>query len=280
MGFLVFFAYPLFYSVVLAFSKITDLKTNALLFTGLDNFIYAFRTDIDFLPRLKETIQNTIVNTPLVIIFSFFIAVLLNRKMKFKGFFRVAFLLPVVIGTGFVYSVLSGNSANVSVGVTGNTGIGAATAAESVGSFRDLALTMNMQNLLGSGLTMVVTNILSRVSEALWTSGIQIIIFLGALQTVPDMLYEAAFCDGATEWDKFWKITLPMCTPTILLIIIYTMIDYFTSLTNRVMEYIMNTTFADQRYAYGSAMGWSYFAFAGFLLAVVFISMRKFNRAE
>lgn len=273
----------MFYSVILALSQITDPRTNALRFVGIDNFIYAMRGDIYFPQKLLDSLTSTIINTPLVIIFSFFIAVLLNRKLKCKSFYRVAFLLPVVIGTGFVYSVLTGNNANVSVGVAGAAGssaTAAASAADSVGSFRDLELTQHLQNLLGPDISQLITGILMRVSEALWTSGIQIIIFLGALQTVPKQLYEAAYCDGATEWEKFWKITLPICSPTILLVIVYTMIDYFTSLTNSVMKYIMQTTFADQRYAYGSAMGWSYFACAGLLLVIIFVSMRKVNAGE
>jgi ABC-type sugar transport system permease subunit len=128
---------------------------------------------------------------------------------------------------------------------------------------------------MGPVLSGYVGGIINRVSSVMWMSGIQIIIFLGALQTIPQQLYEAAVVDGASEFDKLWKITLPLTMPAILLNIVYTLIDSFTSSNNQVIAYISKVSFTDFLLTYGSALSWVYFLIIGIILAIVFAVMRR-----
>ena len=119
--------------------------------------------------------------------------------------------------------------------------------------------------------------ILAVVTDVLWMSGIQIVIFLGALQTIPASYYEAAYCDGASEWEKFWKITLPLTMPNILLNTVYTMIDYLSSTENEVVIYCRDLGLIDNNLTLSSAMSWVYFLASGTIILIVFLILKRFT---
>lgn len=144
-----------------------------------------------------------------------------------------------------------------------------------VNSFQDLRLDNQLQTFLGAQLSGNVADIVNRISSVMWISSIQIIIFLGALQNIPKSMYEAADMDGASEFEKLWKITIPMVMPAMELNIIFTIISSFTSASNSVMTYISNVSFKNLMLSYGSAMAWMYFALIGILLLFVFAIMRR-----
>ena len=250
-----------------------DPRTFEIEFAGLDNFRDVLTQDTAFLGAMLSTIGQALPDAVLVTVFALFIAILLNRKIRFRGLFRVAFLLPVVLGTGMVMEALQGN--NAFAGMAGG-GLGAAeTAAVSI---RDIEFSRQLESVLGP-LAPFMESILSRVTHVMWLSGIQIIIFVGALQTIPTSLYEAALCDGATEWEKFWKITLPLSMPTVGLSLVYTMIDYFGNANNQVVMAITQLFDGSLQFAYGSAIAWMYFAVMGVIIGLVmlFLSKRTFT---
>lgn len=167
--------------------------------------------------------------------------------------------------------VIQGNSSQVSVAVTG-----ALQAANNTGnSFQDIMLNEQLTAFLGAALSGYVGDIINKISTVMWTSGIQIIIFLGVLQTIPVQLYEAAVVDGASEFDKLWKITLPLVMPAIQFNIVFTLISSFTSTSNQVIAYISDVSFKSFLLSYGSALSWIYFVIIGTLLAVTFAVMRR-----
>lgn len=277
IGFLVFFAFPLGYSIILAFSRVTDMVHYELNFIGLTNFENAFFRDTQFVPLLIESTKNMLIKTPVVVIFSLFIAILLNRNLKFKGVFRVAFFLPVLLGTGVVLSTING-SINSAVNETAQIEA-QALAEELAGGAAGMAGRSSvLVMLLGPQIAMALQTVLDVVTDVLWMSGIQIIIFLGALQNIPSSYYEAAFCDGASEWEKFWKITLPLTMPNILLNTVYTMIDYLSSTDNEVVEYCRQTAFGgSSNIAFGSALGWIHFLVSGAMILIVFLVLKRFT---
>jgi len=272
IGFIAFLAYPFAFSIVLAFSKVTDLSKLNLKFVGFSNFTRAFTVDVKFVPALLETVRDTLINLPLIIVYSLFIAILLNRRMKGRDFFRLMFFLPVLIGTGLIMKQLMGLYLDEDL----LKSIGAADT-----EVRKAAGAIDLPNellvYLGPELGQFVQQALDRLSFILWRSGIQIIIFLGGLQSIPDSLYESAYCDGATAWESFWKITLPLMTPTILVNIIYTLIDWFTSVDNKIMEYITEQSFKQLDLAYGSAIGWIFFIFITLLIGIVFLIIGRYT---
>jgi ABC-type sugar transport system permease subunit len=96
------------------------------------------------------------------------------------------------------------------------------------------------------------------------------LIFLAGLNSVSYVLYEAARVDGATDWDRFWKVTLPLLSPIILVNLVYTIVDTFTDPFNEVLTYIQQTAFAGGfRLGYAAALGWVYFAIVFLVLALV-----------
>lgn len=273
IGFCLFFAYPLSQSIRLAFSQIADITKFRLRWDGLTHFKYALVEETDFLPNLTTSVRNTILNTPIVVVFSMFIAILLNRDIKFKGLFRTAFVLPVLLGSGVVMQNLRGNAGTVDFAGQLSS---VTTAVESGADLTQIGLSEQLAILIGPRLAGYLNTVLQQVSNILWMSGIQIILFLGALQTIPHSYYEAAVVDGASEWEKFWKITLPLVMPTTLLVTVYTIIDYFTSGDNTVIRFISDKTFANLNLGYGSALSWMYFLVIGVILSIVFWILRRF----
>lgn len=277
IGFLAFFLFPLGYSVVLSFSRVKDMVTYDMSFVGLQNFENAFFRDTEFVPLLIESTKNMLIKTPVVVIFSLFIAILLNRNLKFKGVFRVAFFLPVLLGTGVVLSTINGS---INSAASDAANLAAQTAAQETAG--DAAAGMSNQTgvlvmLLGPDIAMALETVLEVVTDVLWMSGIQIVIFLGALQNIPSSYYEAAFCDGASEWEKFWKITLPLTMPNILLNTVYTMIDYLSSTDNEVVDYCRKVGLTGGNIAFGSALGWIHFLVSGVLILLVFLILKRFT---
>ena len=257
IGVCLFFAYPIFVSIRLSFSKIVSFKGLITEWVGLTNFEYIFFYDINFMPTFLQVVYDTLLNTPLCMVFSLVIAILINRKMVGRGFFRTAFFIPVLLGSGYIMKQLLGMGVD---GTTITTGI---------------MVPKLISDLIGPSITTVVQGFLDRITVVLWKSGVQIVLFLAGRQGISGSLYEAAKVDGATEWEMFWKITLPMITPIILMNMVYTIVAFFTDGTNPMVDYIKKVNFTNQQYEYGAAMSWVYFIFALILCLMCILLMRR-----
>ncbi len=255
IGFALFLAYPFIKSISMSFSKITDISTLDSVFVGFNNFLYAFTVDINFLPMFLKTVTSTLIWTPVIVIFSLFIAVLINGKIRGKAIFKSIFFLPVLLGNGFVLKQL------LDMGITGTNGI--------------ITIPESFYQITGSLVGDIILNFIGQLTVILWKSCIQIVLFLAALQSVPEPLYESARVDAASEWVIFWKITLPMISPIVLLNCIYTLIDFFRDISNPIVGYIIQNGVKSLNYSYGAAMGWIYFLFIFVVVITVFAGMRK-----
>lgn len=255
-GVCLFFAYPIFVSIRLSFSEIVQFKGFVMELVGFDNYQHIFFWDINFVPTFLEVIYDTLINTPLCMVFSLVIAILINRKMRGRAFFRMAFFIPVLLGSGYVMKQLLGlgvDGMSVTAGIT---------------------VPRIIADLLGPNLSELMQGFLNRITVVLWKSGVQIVLFLAGLQGIPGSLYEAAHVDGATEWEMFWKITLPMISPVILMNVVYTVVSLFTDGTNPIVDYIYKQSFSNMQFAYGAAMGWVYFAFT-FIICILCIGLMR-----
>ncbi len=257
IGVCLFFAYPIFVSVRLAFSDIVEFKGLKTSWVGFENFRYIFFYDINFVPTFLKVVTDTLLNTPLCMVFSLIIAIFINRKMVGRGFFRTAFFIPVLLGTGYIMKQLLGMGVD---GMTVTTGI---------------LVPKLIADLLGPSITEVVQGFLDRITVVLWKSGVQIVLFLAGLQGISGSLYEAARVDGATEWEMFWKITLPMISPVIMMNVVYTIVAFFTDTTNPLVDYIYKMNFTNQQFEYAAAMSWLYFIFALVLCLASILMMRR-----
>ena len=255
IGFAAFFLYPAVKTVLLSFSNVslsnlTDFKQlSQFSLTGFEMYQRAFVTDINFLPIFTGIIGDTVINTILILVFSLFTALLLNTNLKGKGIFRAVFFLPVILGTGtLVTMVIDSDTA------TGIMALDAAT----------------LESIMTADTAQIFLNILSALSMVFWRSSVQVVIYLSGLQGISDSLYESANCDGATAWESFWKITLPMLAPVTVLTLIYTIIDSFTAADNKLLEYIYNFTFKEMEFSYAAAMSTIYLAFVLLFTAVAY----------
>lgn len=234
----------------------------------LSNFKHAFAVDPEYKEALLSVLKDTLLTTPMILIFSLFIAVILNQKFKGRGFARAVFFLPVIIATGPVYNIISGNMS--STGADSGQQFSTLFQTDIVDELLQFLGVMNISDSLTEIINTVVTNIFGLV----WSSGIQILIFLAALQNIPVSAKEAAAMEGATAWEYFWKITLPYVSPMILANFIYTVIDSFTKTDNRVMIRVLEMK-KDMDYAHMAAMTWSYFAIVMVFVGIVILIVNK-----
>lgn len=263
IGTVKWFLIPLCKSLLYSFSSVQPdtggMKTQWI---GFENYRYAFMSDQSFRTCLATALEQTLKQTPLILIFSLFIAVILNQKFRGRVFARAVFFLPVIIATGPVYSIISGN-----IDTSGSS-----SAAQFSTMFRADMVTDLMDFLgvysISEKLTDTVRAVIDNVFGLVWASGIQILLFLAALQNIPPSAREAAQIEGATAWEYFWKIILPYVSPVVLANLIFTIIDAFANPTNPVMNRILSVQF-DWQYGHAAAMAWSYFAIVLLALGIV-----------
>ena len=230
-------------------------------FVGFKHYSAALFEEADFAQSLLVGLKEMAFNIPAILIFSLFVAVILNQKMIGRAAFRAIFFLPVVVSTGIMESIMA-----TSYGASGE---GIELGMEE-GAAEKLASTMALEGLLakifsnlgvGTGLVAYISSAVASISGIINRSGVQILIFLAALQSVSPAIYESCQIDGATSWETFWKITFPMVSPMILVNAIYTIIDSFTTDSNTVMG-VINSTYMGMMEGskhVSAAMGWMYF---------------------
>ena len=230
---------------------------------GLIYYKNALTVDPNFTTKLLAGLQQLIFEVPAVIIFSLFIAVVLNQKMLGRAVFRAIFFVPVIISTGLMESinandVMSDASAG---GIQDGSGEGASN--QIISTLDVEALFENMA--IGGQLVEYVVKIVNDVYNIINYSGVQMLIFLAGLQSISPQIYEACRIDGATGWETFWKITFPMISPMILVNAVYTIIDAFTRSTNPMMSFLAGMGTGPSV----TAMSWMYFIVVILIIAVV-----------
>lgn len=270
IGTIYFFIVPLVESLIYSFNKTQPVNGKMQMeYVGLDNYIYAFRKDVDYSPALVAMLKDTALKTPLILIFSIFVAVILNQKFRGRTLARAIFFLPVIIATGPVIDIINGNM---------STG-GYAGGSEQFSSMFEANLVDELLNFLGvynisDSLTEIISSVVSDIMNLVWNSGIQILLFLSALQGIPTSAKEAANMEGATAWEYFWKITIPYISPMILASIVYTVVDSFVDPSNDVMLLVL-TKSSSWEHGMMAAMAWSYFAIVGVVLGIVVVIVNK-----
>ncbi|MBN3554153.1 sugar ABC transporter permease [Fictibacillus nanhaiensis] len=252
IGFLVFTAFPLLYSLFLSFQEVkitTDgIKTN---FVSFGNYEYAFSVDGTFVDRVLKYLEEMVISVPIIIVFSLIIALLLNQRIKFRGLFRTIFFLPVIIASGPVIKEL------IDQGIT------------TIPSIEQYAIYQALNDNPDGFFNGILLYLIKNLIVILWYSGVQILIFLAALQKMDKQIFEAAKIDGASNWEFFWKITLPSLKPMIIVNLIYTIVTYSVFSLNPIIEHIQKNMFkVDTGYGYASALSWIYFLIIAAALAI------------
>ena len=262
VGFMVFFAYPIFSSIRLSFSTVVSPKNFRLELVGLTNYKDILFFNTEYVPTLLSSMLQTLIFVPCIVFLSMVFAVILNNKIRFKSFFRVIFFLPVLLGTGYVMQQLLGSGAD------------SETTRQVVNG---IMIPQQLRSILSPSLVEIVTLIFSNITLILWKSGVQIIIFLAGLQSVPESVYESAKIDGASAWESYWKITMPMLAPITVLCVVYTIVDSFTDLSNEVIAYIMRYSSNQSVYGIAAAMSWLYLLLVMIIMVAVFAVSRRYT---
>lgn len=268
-GTIIFFLIPLVKSLIYSFSEVTvDSGKTITSLVGFEKYIKVLTEDEKYTEYLINMVVETLWKTPVVIIFSLFIAVILNQKFRGRTFARAVFFLPVIIVTGSAYKIITGNIN--SSGNNDSANFSTVFSTDFMGDFLEFIGIYGVSNKVNDFISTVADNIYGII----WNSGIQILLFLSALQNIPTSVREASLIDGATAWEFFWKITVPYIKPFIIANIIFTVIDTFTNPLNTVMERI--GTMRNQ-WAFGeaSAMSWVYFAVIMLITAITVILFNK-----
>ncbi|MGN0618070.1 MAG: carbohydrate ABC transporter permease [Ruminiclostridium sp.] len=233
------------------------------------NYQWAFTINPDYPKNLAESLTQTAYTVPLVLVFSLFVALLLNDKFKGRTLARAVFFLPVLIATGPVLGVINGDM--LSQGISDASQFSALFKTDFVEDFLQF---MGLNNI-NQQFADMVSDVTSSILNLIWDSGIQILIFISALQQIPTSAKEAASMEGATGWEFFWKITFPTISPMIFANLIYTIIDAFVKSDNPVMQQVMSYI-KTWEYGYSSAMAWAYFAIVAVILGIISAIISKF----
>ncbi len=274
VGFVLFILIPLIQSLNFSFNDIqigrTPGKVYDLIPKGLDNYNQILFVQTSFRQRIVESFRMTFSDTLIVVPFSFFSAIILSKPFKGRTLARAIFFLPVIVSTG----MLAGTTNSVMAMMMSRdaaSSINSMDASESALQF--------INSLFAESLPQEIVNYVAKATDNLYDviikSGLQIIIFLGGLNTISPSIYESSNIEGATAWVNFWKITFPMCGPYLLLNVVYTIIDSFTNQDNPLIRHIWTQMTGMKDFGIASAEAWIYFVGMGLVLGVVFYIMSR-----
>jgi len=268
IGFAYFFLVPFvssfFYSL---YEKVSPAQGGMqfLGFAGIRRYVEALSADTPFILQLTFTLQRMVYQVPLVLVFSIFLAVILNTRFRGRLLARGIFFLPVIIASGIVINILRGDT----------------VASDMMAGERGSALFQGIQFevlLLQVGVPVDVTTwlmqVINGIFELVWKSGVQTLLMLSGLQSIPHTVYEAADIEGATAWETFWKITMPMASPHIILCAFYTIVDISTDYSNLIILRIRDIA-RNLDLAYASVLSIIWFAIIMALVGLVFLLTRR-----
>lgn len=250
IGFIVYYVQGISLSVRYSLSELNFLETGGfeIIFKGFDNYIYAFRQHASYTQALSDSVQGIIIDVPFIIFFSLFMAMLLNSKFKGRTLVRLIFFLPILFGSGAVLEALQRAQETARSGAALTTEEVSASAGIFIGNIVDIILDLGLPRIFID----YIYNLLNGIYNIVRASSIQIIIFLASLQSISPALYEVSKIEGATPYETFWKVTLPMVSPLIVTNVVYTIVDGFAK--SEVLDLAFTTSFRQYNYGLGAAM--------------------------
>ena len=289
IGFVFLYAGVVFESLSYSFAQYNTIPAikgggYSLTFVGFDNFAEQLMKTVDsdgktFIEMIFTSFANQIIDVVIILMFSLFIAVLLNTKMAGRTAFRAIFFVPVVVGAGIIAKIDASASEILDAmssleGIDMGTSQGGEQASGLVSSMDVEMLLMSLG--LGGSFTDIIVQLVERIYEIVNRSGVQMLIFLAGLQGISPSVYESCQMEGATAWETFWKITVPMISPMILVNAFYTIIDSFTAESNEVMQAIIAISPDGVPSGAQSAAAWTYFGIVIVTLGLVALVCKNF----
>ena len=259
IGALIFFIYPFIQSIYFAFCDLTFSEKGLIKeFIGLENFRVVFFENPEVFQKLVNSVTQMLTELVLIITLSFILSIILNQNFHGKTFARAVFALPLIVSSGVLLSIFKTSVFSQSQEAIAETTVfqasGVQAMLESAG--------------VGQGLINTIVGWVNSLVDMLWKSGVQIIVFLSGIQSIPPSYYEVCDIEGATAWQRFWRVTFPIMMPFCFLNIIYTIIDSFTYQSNPVMLQIMQY-FGNLQYAFSNALALAYFVVIIIIIGII-----------
>ena len=269
VGFVMFFAKPLWETIFYSFQKITIDEVGNMVFTanGIQNYIDLFTTEVStnntqILRVLTDENTNMLIDAPLITLLSLFLALLANRQFKGRAIVRMIFFLPIILGLDVVTDMMT-----ITTG-TDTLQTGGLFAESFVARMLVRYTSIPMTYL--NPIIEFVENIFNIISR----SGVQTLVFLAALQSISPSMYEVAKIEGATGYETFWKVTIPSIMHIVVFVVIYTIVDVF--LTSQIAEEVYAFAFEQaNKIGIGSALSVVYIINVLLVLGIVLLFTRK-----
>ena len=258
LGFVFFMIKPLAQSLRMSFCDVVISNQGfSMSLNHLANYKRALLIDPEFNRLLTESVSTMIYRSLATIVFSFFVALILNQKFKGRTLARSIFFLAVILSSGVLVGLEYNNTLMQQLKAT----IEEAGNSNTITDVLEQILVSNTGGVNGTSgkLFKILFEIIDSIYDVAMASGIQIIIFLSGLQNISPSMYEAAQMEGCTAWESLWKITVPMVSPLMLVCWVYTIVDFFMKTDNKVMAKINDQMVIQLNYGFSSAMAWIYF---------------------
>jgi multiple sugar transport system permease protein len=307
VGFFIFVIVPLAFSLYWSFTDYRVTSKDPANWVGLENYINLLLNDDSFRASIINTLYLTIVGLPLQMGMALFLAVMLNQKMRGERIFRMAFYLPVILGFNTAVLLCWRLMLNTGTGIINQIIRGISNAIPLFGYVnRATIFSQEIITAFFLGLNTGKYNLLYKVIEAgfpaanrvplwvqsplwtkmsvvllmIWGCGAMMLIFLAGLNNIPKELHEAAEVDGASSWQRFWRISFPLLTPYIFynlvvglilslqifepIFVLYRDNQPIVSSTISMVYYLWQKSFSHFEIGYGSAISWV-------ILVIIFI---------
>ena len=267
IGLIVFFFIPIIQSLIYSFSSVVvtagGVKTTWI---GLENYIELLKRDPNYTKLLTQSLSEMAYSLPIILVLSLILAMMLNQRFRGRIFFRALYFLPVIIASGYVMKMIfsTTDESLTSMGTSDGMSSGLITVEDLTGAFN-----------LSTEIAVFISTAINNIFNLIWSCGIQIVLFLSGLQSIPATLYEASRVEGATKWEEFWFITFPMLSRITLLVSIFTMVELFINERNPLIEQVYLKIRGTQ-YDLPSAMIWFYFIIVAAVMGIVIFLFTKF----
>ncbi len=265
IGLIVFFFIPIVQSLIFSFSKVSSTG-EILSWYGLGHYKMLLKSDPEYTKLLSESLAEMAYSLPIILVLSLILAMMLNQKFRGRLFFRAIYFLPVIIATGYVMKMIFTTTDESLTEMGTSSGM-----ASGLIKVEDLTNAFNFSKEIAEFLSTAINDIFNLI----WSCGIQIVLFLSGLQSIPATLYEASKVEGATKWEEFWFITFPMLTRITLLVGIFTMVELFINERNPLIEQVYLGIRGTQ-YDIPAAMIWFYFIIVAAIMGLLIFLFTKF----
>lgn len=266
-GLALFFVIPILSSLLYMFSDVS-LRVGGMdiVFNGIENIKQVLTVDADYTNNLGKSVAKICYTFPAILIISLILGVIMSKEFKGRFVFRALYFLPVIIASGPVLKLLF----SVQTGDMTSLAQDEAVSANVIDVSTIIAYA-GLPDKLGE----YMSSALSGIMNIVWNCGVQIVLFIAGMQTIPDSLYEVAKVEGATKWEEFWFITIPMLSRIILLVIVFTVMELMTAQNDAVMTQAY-TFMQSQKYGEASAMLWIYFIVIGLSVGIILWFYQRF----